>query len=228
MPIISWLSTCWKPFNSHSNSKWGLWATLVLVWQLTAVEQTTIDGPVYQFPIGLLWFRLWSELYQWTCALVVPSLEQSSNIISAKALRFRNKIPSITYNKDNLDGRSYWGVTNDYLGLGAWGFAGKSMLKNKDHVRNINMWTYTIACGSNLNNDIDAMQNKINALQKELDDLKRTWANWYEYAARLLILSLIPEKTDYWPRKQTCSSWLAPVVLSPGSGYRQWWWWCAR
>ena len=36
-----------KAFNSHSNSKWGLWATLGIGMAAYAVDyQTTIDGPV--------------------------------------------------------------------------------------------------------------------------------------------------------------------------------------
>ena len=160
-----------KAFNSHSNSKWGLWATLGIGMAAYSVDyQTTIDGPVSINSLSGYYGLDYDQNFSDGMSLVVPVgaiVEYNLSKSFALGAKFQYR----TYNKDNLDGRSYWGVTNDYLGLGTLQLRWKINAKNRDHVRNINMVQYNNV-DLNLNNDIDAMQNKINALQKELDDLK--------------------------------------------------------
>ena len=160
-----------KAFNSHSNSKWGLWATLGIGMAAYSVDyQTTIDGPVSINSKSGYYGLDYDQNFTDGMSLVVPVGAIVEYNLS-KSLALGAKFQYRTYNKDNLDGRSYWGVTNDYLGLGTLQLRWKINAKNQDHVRNINMDLYNNV-DPNLNNDIDAMQNKINALQKELDDLK--------------------------------------------------------
>lgn len=160
-----------KAFNSHSNSKWGLWATLGIGMAAYSVDyQTTIDGPVSINSLSGYYGLDYDQNFSDGMSLVVPVGAIVEYNLS-KSLALGAKFQYRTYNKDNLDGRSYWGVTNDYLGLGTLQLRWKINAKNRDHVRNINMVQYNNV-DLNLNNDIDAMQNKINALQKELDDLK--------------------------------------------------------
>ena len=160
-----------KAFNSHSKSKWGLWATLGIGMAAYAVDyQTTIDGPVSINSKSGYYGLDYDQNFSDGMSLVVPVgaiLEYNLSKSFALGAKFQYR----TYNKDNLDGRSYWGVTNDYLGLGTLQLRWKINAKNHDHVRNISMDQYNNV-DLNLNSDIDAMQNKINALQKELDDLK--------------------------------------------------------
>ena len=160
-----------KAFNSHSKSKWGIWATLGIGMSFYKVNyQTTIDGPVSINSLSGYYGLDYDQNFTDGRALVVPVGAIIEYNIS-KSLALGTKIQYRTYNKDNMDGRNYWGVTNDYIGLGTLQLRWKINAKNRDHVRNINMDQYNNV-DLNLNNDIDAMQNKINALQKEIDDLK--------------------------------------------------------
>ena len=160
-----------KAFNRDTKTKWGLWATLGAGLSFYSVDyETTIDGPVSINSLSGYYGLDYDQHFTDGRALVIP-IGAILEYNFSKSLALGTKIQYRAYNKDNMDGRNYWGVTNDYIALGTLQLRWKINAKNRDHVRNINMDQYNNV-DLNLNNDIDAMQNKINALQKEIDDLK--------------------------------------------------------
>lgn len=161
-----------KVFNQNSKTKWGLWATLGAGLAFYKLDYTTVydnmmvpatsnsgfygyehnqhftDGRAGVFPIGAI-------------------LEYNVS----KSLALGVKAQYRAFNKDNVDGRNFWGVTNDAVELGTLQLRWKINAHNKDHVRNINLAEYN-GIVETPTIDVDALQNKMNALQNELDGSK--------------------------------------------------------
>lgn len=92
------------------------------------------------------------------------------------------KMQCRAFNKDNLDGRNYWGVTNDYVELSALQLRWKLGTRHLSHVRNIN--TAAFQSVSELPKpqsvavvqDITPLRDSINDVRNELDLLRETVA----------------------------------------------------
>jgi len=160
-----------KAFNRNSKTKWGLWATLGAGLSFYSVDyKTTIDGPVSINSLSGFYGLDYDQHFTDGRALVIP-IGAILEYNFSKSLALGTKLQYRTYNKDNMDGRNYWGVTNDYIALGTLQLRWKFNAKNKDHVRNLNMDQFN-RYDNPTGKDILALQNKIAAQQKELDALR--------------------------------------------------------
>ena len=90
-----------------------------------------------------------------------------------KSLALGAKVQYIAYNKDNLDGRNYWGVTNDFASLGTLQLRWKFNAIKKHHLRNIsvNEFLNNENQPDKLEQEIQKLQDKLDSLQKKIDKL---------------------------------------------------------
>ena len=160
-----------KAFNRDTKTKWGLWATLGAGLSFYSVDyETTIDGPVSINSLSGYYGLDYDQHFTDGRALVIP-IGAILEYNFSKSLALGTKIQYRAYNKDNMDGRNYWGVTNDYIALGTLQLRWKFNAKNKEHVRNLNQDKFN-SYDNTIDNDILALQNKVADQQKELDALK--------------------------------------------------------
>ena len=152
-----------KWFFKKSKSKWGLWATLGggLAYynadyvtdggstqnnqNYPDVNKTIKDGLALTVPVGAL------VEYNFT-----------KNFALGTKLQYRS------YNKDNVDGRDYRGVTNDFSSLATLQLRWKFNAQKKNHTRNISL--------ADFDNDGDSTKQKMAAVQNKVDSIQKNIA----------------------------------------------------
>jgi len=203
-----------KAFNSHSNSKWGLWATLGIGMAAYSIDyQTTIDGPVSINSLSGYYGLDYDQHFTDGRAMVFP-LGAIVEYNFSKSLALGVKYQYRSYNKDNLDGRNYWGVTNDYISMGTLQLRWKFNAKNKDHVRNMNMAQFT-KINNTTDDDILALQDKITAQQNELDALRPGVNKLKEIQPSVESIPELKKRIAYLENKLAAPAVTTPAVTTP-------------
>jgi outer membrane protein OmpA-like peptidoglycan-associated protein len=153
-----------KTIYKNTKSKWNLWLTLgagLAVYNVDYVTQQDgmlnessglidrstkfNDGMAVSFPVGAL-------------------IEYNIN----KSLALGARLVFRGFNKDNLDGRNFWGVTNDYVEYGVLQLRWKINAIKKDHLRNVKMDQFMPNQDELL---IAQLQNRLDNLQNKLDKM---------------------------------------------------------
>ena len=158
-----------KWFFKHSTSKWGIWAALGAGMAFYDVDyQTANNGKQVDITskTGVYLIDANTKIDNGR-ALVVPvwgllEYNFTKNIALGAKIQYRS------YNKDNLDGRNFWGVTNDFLSLGTLQLRWKFCTSNSRHTRNINL--------ADFDNEVDSTKEKLADVQNKVDSLQKNVA----------------------------------------------------
>ena len=156
-----------KGFYKNSNSKWGLWATIGAGMAFYHVDYETVNNGAMVKPSTNNGFYGYDNNMnlKGARALTVPIgalIEYNFN----KNLALGTKIQYRSYNKDNLDGREFWGVTNDFVSLGTLQLRWKFGARDKNHTRNMNLTEFN---GDPTAEDLNNLAKKVNGLKDDLD-----------------------------------------------------------
>jgi len=171
-----------KWFYPRSTSKWGLWASVGGGVALYDVNyQTSRDGYVDNH--GNI-DEDYVRTNRWAITVPVWALIEYN---FSKNLALGTKIQYRSYNKDNLDGRIYFGVTNDFVSMATLQLRWKFNAHKHDHTRNINTNTFNdINCpteGGKANNAPDSLKVRVDSLQKQLNELQSQMKKMDQMAA---------------------------------------------
>lgn len=156
-----------KWFYKSSRSKWGLWATLgggAAYYNATYLTDgsSTVNNQDYKDI---------SDTVKNGWALTVPVGALIEYNVS-KSFAIGAKIQYRSYNKDNVDGRNFRGVTNDFLEMATLQLRYKFNAINKNHTRNINLDEFEGTGVDSIKPKLAAVQNKVDSLQKDLAAIK--------------------------------------------------------
>jgi outer membrane protein OmpA-like peptidoglycan-associated protein len=160
-----------KTIYKNTKSKWNLWLTLGAGLAVYNVDYVTQHDGMLNESSGLI-DR--STKFNDGMAVALPAGVLIEYNIS-KSLALGARLVFRGFNKDNLDGRDFWGVTNDYVEHGMLQLRWKINAIKKDHLRNVNMDEFSPnpdqLLAARLQNNLDALQNKVNDLQAKLNKL---------------------------------------------------------
>lgn len=171
-----------KWFFKKSRSKWGIWATIGGGLALYSVNYRTDNdrnGEGTQLPISSntgLYIKDKNSIFNDGRAVVFPIGTLIEYNLS-KNLALGTKIQYRIYNKDNLDGRNFWGVTNDAVQLATLQLRWKFNAQKKDHTRNISVDDFNgePIIPKNFQPAIDSLKSEIGKLKpalKALDEIQ--------------------------------------------------------
>lgn len=148
-----------KLFFRSSKSKWGIWATLgggVAYYNTDywTNGSSTVNNQDYPDV---------SDTIRGGIALTVP-VGAIIEYNFSKNFALGTKIQYRAHNKDNIDGRNYRGVTNDFIQLATLQLRWKFNAINNNHTRNINVAEFE---------QTDELMEKVNGIQGQLANLKK-------------------------------------------------------
>ena len=153
-----------KAFYKNTNTKWGLWATIGGGICFYSVDYLTANNGKGDVKIGGYFGPDDNYKIDDGRALTVP-LGMLIEYNFSKNFALGTKFQYRSYNKDNLDGRNLFGVTNDFVQLGTLQLRWKFDAKNKNHTRNINVALFN---DDITRKDLDAVEKKVDKLNKDM------------------------------------------------------------
>lgn len=150
-----------KAFFPHTTSRWGIWANAGLGYSAYDVDyQTTLDddGTPKWVRGGNGGLHLEKDKKYSGRAMTIPvGALFEYNLTKSFALGLRYQYRS--FNKDNLDGRNYQGVTNDFTHLATLSLRVKLNAQKESHTRNpIQANNYATQ------NEVNELRNQINGI----------------------------------------------------------------
>lgn len=164
-----------KWFYPYSRSRWGVWATTGVGLGCYAVDYHTNNHGILNPLSGLVDysanFNDGQALYLSVGTLIEYTLSQQ--------VALGAKIQCRGFNKDNLDGRNFWGVTNDYTELATLQLRWKPGTPKHPHVRNLNTAEFFgnhLSCPSETtatqSPKTKQLHDSLQVLSRELNDIK--------------------------------------------------------
>ncbi len=163
-----------KWFYPYSRSRWGVWVTAGVGLAQYSVNYHTNNNGILSPLSGLVDYSSSFTNGQALYLSVGTLLEY--NFTQQMALGA--KIQCRGFNKDNLDGRNFWGVTNDYVELATLQLRWKIGTPNRPHVRNLNAAEFFGKRSlyptetPTQSPETTRLQDSLKALSRELNDIK--------------------------------------------------------
>ena len=152
-----------KWFFRSTKSKWGFWATLgggIAYYNVDYYTTGVSPDNNNNYPDA-------PDTVRNGLALTVPVGALLEYNVS-KSFALGLKVQYRAYDKDNVDGRNFRGVTNDFIEMATLQLRYKFNAINKNNTRNINLDEFEGTGVDSIKPKLAAVQNKVDSLQKNL------------------------------------------------------------